>query len=382
MQQQAVFALAADRTQLPGWSAFQPEIAMEYDSYRRIYIADGHVVEDHRPDCARGQQGVQLSTMRIIACTLLVLSSAACLPAWTVGPFNVLYGATGQGPSSDATALASSGRTRNASPGFAAGSGGGILVVLNPANGAILSSLPLTDSGGNGYNLTGLATQPSTGVLYGSTSNGSATSPRSLVTVNPANGRVTLIATFGSAGPFPDITFTPDGRLWGWDHNSNQLMLINTVTASLLAVTGPAGVSNFGDGIASDSSGVLFFAGDGDLGDLHRIVVTAGPSPTGVMTTVETMNGPNDSSIAAMKFFGSTLYAVDVPYLVTIDTSTANVTILGTVPDTLDAITFGPAVTAPPPPTVPATSSLLLIPIGLIAIAVYFLRLRPRQVGC
>jgi hypothetical protein len=100
------------------------------------------------------------------------------------------------------------------------------------------------------------------------------------------------------------------------------------------------------------------------------------------MTTVETMNGPNDSSIAAMKFFGSTLYAVDVPYLVTIDTSTANVTILGTVPDTLDAITFGPAVTAPPPPTVPATSSLLLIPIGLIAIAVYFLRLRPRQVGC
>jgi hypothetical protein len=269
---------------------------------------------------------------------------------------------------------------RNASSGFSAG-GGGVLVVLNPANGAVISSLPLTDADGNGYNLTGLATQPSTGVLYGSTSNNSATSPRSLVTVNPANGRVTLIATFGSSGPIPDITFTPDGRLWGWDHDSNQLMLINIATATLTPVTGPANISNFGDGIASDASGVLFLGGDGDLGALRKIVLTVGPPPTGVMTTVGTMNGPNDSAIAAMAFSGSTLYAVDVPNLVTINTSTANVTVLGTVSGSLDAITFGPAVSTAPP-TVPATSSLLLIPIGLIAIAVYFLRMRPRQAGC
>ena len=66
------------------------------------------------------------------------------------------------------------------------------LYILDPATGAVVSTV-----GPIGFAVTGLAVNPLTGVLYGSTSNNSANSPGSLITINKATGQGTLVGSFG-----------------------------------------------------------------------------------------------------------------------------------------------------------------------------------------
>ena len=57
-----------------------------------------------------------------------------------------------------------------------AGSGAGELYTLNPANGATLTDVgPLKDLGGINYGITGMAFDPASGVLLGSSANSNGT---------------------------------------------------------------------------------------------------------------------------------------------------------------------------------------------------------------
>ena len=110
---------------------------------------------------------------------------------------------------------------------------------LDPATGAVLQNV-----GPIGFPITGLAEDPSTGTLYGSTARGPSTSTEHnglLIRIDEQTGAGRLI---GDLRPDPDdetaadITFTPDGALFGWlEPNSDDLAAINKATglASIVA---------------------------------------------------------------------------------------------------------------------------------------------------
>src|SRR5438034_8741171 len=80
------------------------------------------------------------------------------------------------------------------------GGGSGELYVISSANGALVQDIgPLNDVAGLNYPITGMAFNPFTGVLYGSTGNAGAADAM-LVTINSATALVTPIGPF-NAGP-------------------------------------------------------------------------------------------------------------------------------------------------------------------------------------
>src|SRR6476659_1025930 len=99
----------------------------------------------------------------------------------------------------------------------------GELYVISSANGSQVADIgPLNDSVGTNYPITGMAFNPNTGVLYGSTGNAGAVDAM-LVTINPATAAVTVIGAF-NAGPtnssgtpttMADIAFDSAGNLFG-----------------------------------------------------------------------------------------------------------------------------------------------------------------------
>jgi hypothetical protein len=273
---------------------------------------------------------------KLLGLTLgLAFSLAAAAPAFAA---EVLYAADGAG-----------GTTSN-------------LYILNPATGAVVSTV-----GNIGFAVTGLAIHPSTGVMYGSTGRRSAASPHSLITINKTTGAGTLVGTYivGSLETMADLTFTSDGTLYGWlEPASDDLYTINTATGAATLV-GNAGISTSGSGLAASSTNVLFFCGDGDDGPLRTINRT-----TGLPTTVGIMNGTTGNAISALAFnsagtlFGARL-ANDVggtADLVTINTTTAALTVVGPSVVNLDAIVFdGIAAPAAVVPTLDTKGLIALV---------------------
>src|SRR6478736_3983281 len=111
-----------------------------------------------------------MKTIRTLLCTAGILASISRADAST------LYGATSAG-------------------------GPGELYTIDATTGAVIQDIgPLNDSLAVNYPITGLAFNPLTGLLYGSTGNSTLSTAAKLVSINPANGLVTVIGSF-NAGP-------------------------------------------------------------------------------------------------------------------------------------------------------------------------------------
>src|SRR5262249_49529085 len=134
--------------------------------------------------------------------------------------------------------------------------------------------------------------------------------------------------------------------LYGWTEiYTDDLVTINTSTGAATKV-GESGIATFGSGIA-DVGGTLYYSGDGVTGALRTV-----DKATGLTTIVTTLHGApsNTDGIAAMAvdpdsgvLFGVALNDSDVinpAYLVTINTSTGEVTTIGALPNNFDAIAF------------------------------------------
>ncbi len=242
------------------------------------------------------------------------------------------------------------------------GDGTGTLVTIDPLTGAATVIGPLNDALGQNYRLTGLAFHPITGILYGSSNNTSPTNPQSLVIVDPLTGLVTLVGSFGqSFQTMADLTFTPDGTLYGWlESNDDDLYSINLATGQATSV-GESGLSTYGSGLASNGAGVVYFAGEGTGGTLYTVdttngtvtpVATLGAGPIGLGRPVAAMAfSPTGTLYATVGEFGGHIPA----YLVTIDPQTGAITTIGQSIDRLDAIAFGlgaPGTEIPEPATV------------------------------
>ncbi len=255
-----------------------------------------------------------------------------------------------------------------------AGDGSSDLYILSPVDGSVIQ-----DVGAIGFSVTGLAFDPITGVLYGSTGNNSQ-SPGSLITIDTSTGAGTLVGSYGPGGTnevlntMADLTFTSNGALYGWaEPDLDSLYSINTTTGTATLV-GPSGLSTGGSGLGANSSDVIYFTGDTSTGELRTIDPT-----TGMPTDVVVMSGVREDQINSLAFDPTdVLYGVlrggssgevegfAFPYeLITIDTQTGLITSLGPTVDRLDAIAFAPSITA----SVPTGGNAgLLFGIGLVAI--------------
>jgi hypothetical protein len=237
----------------------------------------------------------------------------------------------------------------------ATSSGQGELYILNPATGGVVQDVgALNDSGAVNYSVTGLAFDPLTGALYGSTGGHSGTD---LLTINPANGLVTVVGSFNvGTATMTDLAFDHSGNLYGIGSSGGaNLYSINLSTGQATEI-GASGVSfTEGGGLAIGGSGIFYGAPiPGDYG-------TYNPT-TGVYTQITAPATPAGagSSYGALAFDGSVLYGDNlvaggsgVTHLVTIDAASGNVTDIGPSVTHLDAIAF----TSVPEP---GTMSLLL----------------------
>ena len=179
------------------------------------------------------------------------------------------------------------------------------LYTIDPATGAGTVVGPI------GFAVTGLAVHPSTGVLYGSTTNNSAASPGSLITINKATGQGTLVGSFGASGQTHGRSHLHVGRhaLRLARSRYRQPVHVNLATGAGTQV-GTSGLDTFGSGLAANASNILYYAGDGNRGRFYTINRATG-APTQITATMSGGSSPDDSSISALAFSpGGVLYGV------------------------------------------------------------------------
>jgi hypothetical protein len=275
---------------------------------------------------------VKRTTLGLLVLTLLFSGGIGGRPAWA----NALYGATGSNGVN------------------------GELVILSPTTGAVTTDIgALVDGSGNPYGMTGLAFQPGTGALFGSTANVSPTASAHLVRINPATAQVTDIGSFSVGSTMSDITFDrTTGTLYGWHAAGDHSLYTVDLTTGLATQVGTLSRGDFGGGgLAADAAGNIYSTPDG--------VTAANPTlrtvdkVTGATTTVASLSGgPLSNNINALDFDSAgTLYGINndrgLPsrtHLVTIDTATGVNTDIGGSLDNLDAIAFQSIAAAVPEP--------------------------------
>jgi Ca2+-binding RTX toxin-like protein len=266
-----------------------------------------------------------------------VLCFGVAAPGAVAAPPPGLYGATGVlGPA------AGSGDDRAPASN---------LYRINPDTGAA------TAVGSIGHPVTGLALDPTSGILYGVTATvESSGTPRSLLTLDSSTGAGTVVGSLG-ANEIDDIAFNASGELFGWNTSTNDLVRIIKATGVVIPV-GDAGIAEtHGGGLSFDRQGVLHALIDLDYGHLWR-ANTASGSVTQVarLSGSPSQTGGAGMNAAAFGCGGTTLYSVvndfgDPPtYLVTVDTATGQIANKGVTVTALDALEW---VCAGPAPSVP-----------------------------
>jgi hypothetical protein len=264
------------------------------------------------------------------------------------------------------------------------GGGGGTpsaLFILDPATGAVLSTV-----GPIGFAVTGLAVHPITGDLYGSVARNSVASPGNLIIIDKTTGAGTLIGPFNvDDHSMADITFGSDGTLYGWaEPTIDALHTIDLGTGQATRVgTFEFPQNTFGSGLAFGLGG-LIYTGRGGLGPISRV-----DPATGVAVTIATLNWPIAGFINALAFGPGGLYATAVvpfpndltSYLLRIEPFSGAVTGVGRTIDAADAIAFDPP-SFPPAPlvtSIPTMSEVGFAVMAALLAAVALLRMRRRS---
>jgi Ca2+-binding RTX toxin-like protein len=217
----------------------------------------------------------------------------------------------------------------------AGGNANTALYRVDPATGARTETI-----GPIGFSVTGLAFDPTTGILYGSTTSQDANEPGSLITINKQTGQGTLVGPPGTTiitdctRGTADITFTSDGTLYGWTECEDDLVQIDKATG-VGTIVGESGIDSLGSGIDADpDDDTLWLTPADDNGDYYTVDRT-----TGAVTSRGTLDGDNDNPIGSLAWScdGETLYgtanitrgAPTDREFISIDTATGHITVLG-----------------------------------------------------
>jgi hypothetical protein len=178
----------------------------------------------------------------------------------------------------------------------------GDLFAVDPTNGLFIDVGALSD-GTNSYGLTAIAFD-TTGTLWGATDG--STSPRELVTIDPATAAVTVVGPLNDTSDEPvnheiaDMKFNGTS-LFAWSEENDHLVSIATGTGTVTVIGD--GKNSYGSGVAF-IGGVFYHADGGGNGDLDTVDTTSGDS-----TNVGTMNYGTGASVNAMAAWGTTLLA-------------------------------------------------------------------------
>jgi PEP-CTERM motif len=253
-----------------------------------------------------------------------------------------------------------------------AAGGAGELYVLNPANGSMVLDVgPLNDSLGANYGITGLAFNPVTGVLYGSTANSNPSTAAQLVSINYNSGLVTVIGAF-NAGPvnsggtpatMADLAFDAAGNLYGVGSiGGPQLYLINSFTGQATLIGGTGLTSTTGGGLAINSAGSFYGTPSSSRFGTYD-------STLGTYANIANPTKPAGGAYASLSFDeNGVLYGINLgsgspppTHLVTFDLATGAITDLGVSLDSIDAIAFQPV-------PVPEPGTLTLLGAGALAL--------------
>lgn len=167
------------------------------------------------------------------------------------------------------------------------------LISLNPSNGVLLTSTPITDgAGGAQLSIADLAVQPGTNTLFGITSDGDLRGgmglPGQLYTINTSTGVATFVGETVPRTPpprvvFGSLAFAPNGTLYmgaaTLDLSTAPPTLVDVALKTINPLTGAILTSvpvthQFG-ALAVRSDGTIF-AGTGDQHQLFTINPTTG----------------------------------------------------------------------------------------------------------
>jgi hypothetical protein len=237
--------------------------------------------------------------------------------------------------------------------------------------------------------MSGLASQPGTGILFASVGRSGANAGR-LFTINPATGAPTLVGPTG----FPSVTalaFDQNGTLFGSGSSGagrpttgDRLITINPATGAgtLVGVWGN-GITGMAALAVNPLTGVLY--GGGGSTTLSGLNLFTIDKTTGAATLLGPLTGapPGATVLTGLTFdneghlFGSlgsgTMPGVSGPEPVgMIDLATRSFTQLGLTPTGLSDITFGPG----PGPAVPEPAALTLFGLGVLGLLGYSWRRR------
>jgi hypothetical protein len=263
--------------------------------------------------------------------------------------------------------------------GATAAGGPGELYILNPTTGAVVQDVgPLNDLLGANYGVTGLAFNPVTGLLYGSTANSDVNTAAKLISINPATALVTVIGDFnaGNAGKpatMADIAFNPNtGGLFGVGSvGGPQLYSISLATGQATLIGGTGLTSTSGGGLAISAGGIYYGAPTPSRFGTYDPVL-------GTYSNISNPVKPVGGAYGALSFdengvlFGLNVGAGGPPptHIVTFDLTTGVITDIGASVTSLDAIAFAP---------VPEPSTIAILGIGVAALVV---RRRQLRSGC
>lgn len=229
------------------------------------------------------------------------------------------------------------------------------LYTINPATGERVAFIGTPGPGGaTGFEFTGLAVDPTTGQLYGATSDcDEIVGAGGIVKIDKATGAGTFVGyVFLTCDrPIQDITFTTTGQMFGWTKNcagGDRLVQINKTTGRGTAL-GPSGLGfSNGGGLAADpDDNTLWLTPQGGAGDYG----TLDPA-TGAYTSQGTLDGTDDygDNINALAWScdGETLYAsIRDGFFATINTAADDLIEVGRGAPDQDAIAWD---CSPPPP--------------------------------
>ncbi|MEM9666158.1 MAG: S8 family serine peptidase, partial [Bacteroidota bacterium] len=154
---------------------------------------------------------------------------------------------------------------------------------------------------GAGETWTELATDPTTGILYGSTSDGDFSY---LYTLNPLDGTTTLVAEIANAPIAIAIAIDGDGQMYAHEITTDVLMTVDKATGAT-TVLGPTGFdANFAQGMDFDLvTGRLYLAAYNDAGAGFGELRIA-DTETGLTTPVGLLPGATEYGYLALPSVG------------------------------------------------------------------------------
>ncbi|HEU5253517.1 MAG TPA: Calx-beta domain-containing protein [Solirubrobacterales bacterium] len=232
---------------------------------------------------------------------------------------------------------------------------------VDPANGAT------TTAGNIGFAITGLAQDPTSGILYGVSNNNSPIAPRTLVTIDPATGAATQIGSLDRI--IADITFDSQGRLFGWSEEEDALASIDKATGASTPFVEE--LNTEGSASAFDRNDTYWLFPEHEDGDYYTIDTGNGVGTLrGTLTPIDEVS--SNVSAAAFDCARTTLYATLNNFgkppanLVTIDTVTGVLANKGSLPNGADGLEWYCPLAfeiTSPPIKVAAKTQTLTIPV-------------------